>query len=94
MKRLAPQYLWQLRNRVPIATVLQDKLGIPCKHREGFLRFLCPECSQGNTSVNPRTNLARCFNCSRNYNTIDLVMCVHRCSFLDAVRILSSHLPE
>lgn len=94
MRRLDPQYLWQLRNKVSIAIVLRDHLGIPCKHREGFLRFLCPECNQGNTAVNPITNLARCFTCGKNFNTIDLVMRVRSCSFLDAVKSLSTRLPK
>jgi hypothetical protein len=94
MRRLDPQYLWQLRNKVSIAIVLQSHLGIPCKHREGFLRFLCPECNQSNTAVNPNTNLARCFTCKKNFNTIDLVIRVIGCSFLDAVKSLSMWLPK
>lgn len=94
MRRFNTQYLWQLRNEVSIAVVIQDQLGIPCKHREGFLRFICPECNQGNTAVNPRTNLARCFTCTKNFNTIDLVMCVRNYSFLEAVKLLSTLLSK
>ena len=61
---------------------------MPNKEIEGFFRFLCPLCREFNTATNPKTNLARCFRCKRNFNPIDLVMVVERCGFLDAVRFL------
>ena len=78
------QRLWQLRNEVPVDRVLEE-LGIPTKMREGYLRFLCPLCRDFNTATNPKTNLGRCFRCRRNFNTIDLVVVVDRCEFLEAV---------
>jgi len=85
--------LRRIRNEIPITVVLED-LGIPHRFREGFVRFLCPRCGNENTAVNPRTNLARCFGCRRNYNTIDLVMIVDRARFLDAVHSLEPFLEE
>jgi hypothetical protein len=41
---------------------------------KGCFRFLCPLCNGFDTAVNPKTNLARCFRCEKNFNTIDLVM--------------------
>ena len=78
------QRLWQLRNELPIERVFEE-LGVETKVRGGYLRFLCPLCRDFNTATNPRTNLARCFRCRRNFNTIDLVLVVDRSDFLDAV---------
>ncbi len=78
------QRLWRLRNEVPVDRVLEE-LGVPTKMRDGYLRFLCPLCRDFNTAINPKTNLGRCFRCRRNFNTIDLVLIVDRCEFLEAV---------
>lgn len=86
------QRLWQLRNELPIQRVLEE-LGVPTKMRDGYLRFLCPLCRDFNTATNPKTNLGRCFRCQRNFNTIDLVLIVDRCSFREAVRSLQRLLP-
>ena len=63
-------------------------LNLPHKHREGFLRFQCPSCSEMNSAINPRTNLARCFTCQKNFNTIELTMAVEKLSFTRAVYTL------
>ena len=84
---ISRQRLWQLRNELPISNVLEE-LGVPMKTREGYLRFLCPLCREFNTATNARTNLARCFRCEQNFNTIDLVLIVDRCDFLEAVERL------
>lgn len=83
-------YLRQIRNEISIARVIQNALELPTKTSEGFLRFLCPACSEFNTAVKPETNLARCFRCEQNFNPIDIVMIVKGYSFLDAVAFLSS----
>lgn len=88
MSQLSPDELRHLRNNVPINSLIQNTLHIPTKHREGFLRFLCPRCSNFNTATNPKTNLARCFTCQQNFNPIDLVMSVKECSFRNAVAFL------
>lgn len=80
--------LRQLRNLVKIDRVI-GVLEIPAKHREGYLRFLCPLCGEFNTATNPKTNLARCFRCERNFNPIDLVMVLERKNFLEAVARLT-----
>jgi predicted RNA-binding Zn-ribbon protein involved in translation (DUF1610 family) len=87
---LSSQRLRLLRNDIPFAHVLELLLGLPVKHREGFLRFLCPQCGEMNTAVNPRTNLGRCFTCSVNFNTIDIVIAVRGCSFKEAVIALQA----
>lgn len=69
-------------------------LNIPSKHREGFLRFECPHCREWNSAINPRTNLARCFTCRINFNTIDLVMRTRHIQFKQAVAVLKALLPQ
>ena len=59
--------LRRLRNQVSIDRVI-EKLDLPSKLSEGYLRFLCPLCREFNTATNPDTNLARCFRCKRNFN--------------------------
>jgi len=87
--RITDAELRRLRNDVDIAQLICH-LGIPSKRRDGYFRFLCPICREFNTATNPRTNLARCFRCSTNFNPIDLVMRAERLSFLRAVRFLRS----
>jgi len=87
--RYLANHLRKLRNDIPIARLIGDVLGIPCKVQEGYFRFLCPHCSDFNTATNPKTNLARCFRCQRNYNPIDIVMLDKRLNFVEAVEFLS-----
>jgi len=94
LTRISPSQLYRLRNHVSIVTVIRDYLELPTKYREGFLRFVCPDCGEFNTAINPSTNLARCFTCQLNYNTIDILMRVKRLSFIQAVNLLSSMLAE
>jgi hypothetical protein len=70
--------------------LIEETLRIPCRMTEGCFRFLCPLCSGFNTAVNPETNLARCFDCSKNFNTIDLVMLCRQAKFVDSVKFLQS----
>ena len=88
-RKITGAELRRLRNGVDIALLIRC-LGIPSKRQEGYFRFLCPICHEFNTATNPRTNLARCFRCSKNFNPIDLVMTVERVPFLEAVRTLRS----
>ena len=85
--RIAPEHLRRLRNEVDITRVIGD-LEIPTRKRGGWLRFLCPLCHEFDTAINPKTNLARCFRCGRNFNPIDLVMVDRGARFLDAVAYL------
>ncbi len=88
LKRYAKQTLRKLRNDIPIATLIADILELPHKAADGYFRFLCPLCGGFNTATNPKTNLARCFACNRNFNTIDLTMIVKHQNFRDAVQFL------
>ncbi len=87
-KRIDRQFLFRLRNHIPIEHIISDVLTIPHKTSEGHFRFLCPICSEFDTATNNKTNLARCFRCNNNFNPIDLVMIANRVIFLDAVSFL------
>jgi hypothetical protein len=87
-QRYAKDTLRTLRNEIPINTLIAEILGLPCKTAEGYFRFLCPHCGGFHTATNPKTNLARCFDCRRNFNTIDIAMAVKRQNFREAVQFL------
>lgn len=88
--RFSSSELFNLRNNIPVDMLIRDQLQIPSKIRDGFFRFLCPSCNEFQTAVNPTTNLARCFRCEKNFNTIDLVMAVKGCGFKDSVLFLQT----
>ena len=86
--RFSSRELFELRNNIPVDMLIKDHLQIPSKIRDGYFRFLCPLCNEFQTAVNPATNLARCFRCEKNFNTIDLVMKIKRYGFRDSVLFL------
>ena len=88
MRRYSKETLHRLRNLIPITELIVHVLDIPAKTRDGYLRFLCPLCSEFLTACHPKTNLARCFRCECNFNPIDLVMVVKGVNFREAVEFL------
>ncbi len=90
-ERLNKAILRRLRNEIEIQPLIAGALAMENRMSEGRFRFLCPICSEFNTAVNPKTNLARCFCCKRNFNPIDLVITVKGYAFLDAVDFLSRY---
>ncbi len=84
------QQLYTLRNDIAVQILIEKTLRIPCRVIEGCFRFLCPLCNAFDTAVNPKTNLARCFRCENNFNTIDLVMLIRQSNFVQSVRFLQS----
>jgi len=91
MKRFTRSELFELRNHISISVLIEDLLKIPCKMSEGQLRFLCPICGEFQTATNPKTNLARCFFCGKNFNTIDMVMTCENTSFVETVNALKAY---
>jgi DNA primase len=87
-KRFSAEELFELRNKIPIDILIRDVLSIPAKTSEGFFRFLCPICNEFQTSIKPATNLARCFRCEMNFNTIEITMQVKRIGFVDSATFL------
>jgi DNA primase len=86
--RYSKEKLRKLRNDIPINILISELLQMPSKISEGYFRFLCPVCSEFMTATNPKTNLARCFRCEKNFNPIDMVMMVKHFSFREAVDYL------
>ena len=91
-KRFSRVELFQVRNQISINEVIEHIVHLPCKMREGYLRFVCPLCGEANTATNPKTNLARCFRCEKNFNPIDMVMLVQGIGFVEAVKNLKEQL--
>ena len=90
-RRFTNHQLYALRNDIPIDALIEKALCIPSRVAEGHFRFLCPLCNQSNTAVNPETNLARCFRCEENFNTIDLVMTIRKLDFVESVGFLQDY---
>ena len=89
-KRFSSRELFELRNKIPMEMLIKDRLQLPSKISEGVFRFLCPVCNEFQTGINPATNLARCFRCEKNFNTIDLVMVVKGFGFKKSVLFLQN----
>jgi hypothetical protein len=87
-KHYTTDFLRMLRNQIPINEVIIDLLTLEVQNDHEILRFRCPLCYNFHTAINHKTNLARCFDCEKNFNPIDLVMTVGNYGFLDAVKIL------
>ena len=82
--------LYALRNQINIEMLIEKTLAVPCAVTKGCFRFRCPMCNGFDTAVNPKTNLARCFRCEKNFNTIDLVMLIRQTNFVQSVKFLQS----
>lgn len=81
-------FLRMLRNDIPIDEVIVDLLNLEVQKDRKTIRFRCPLCYNFHTATNHETNLARCFDCQKNFNPIDMVITVGNCGFVDAVKIL------
>jgi len=84
------QQLYALRNDISVQVLIEETLRVPWRVTEGCFRFLCPLCNAFDTAINPKTNLARCFRCEKNFNTIDLVMIIRQADFVQSVKFLQS----
>jgi len=81
-------FLRLLRNAIPIDEVIVDLLNLEVRNGGEMLRFRCPLCHNFHTATNHKTNLARCFDCRKNFNPIDMIITVEKCGFVEAVKIL------
>jgi hypothetical protein len=77
-RRFSDEEMYNVRNRIPIRHVIENLLAIPSETVHGVFRFRCPLCAGRHTAIKPETNLSRCFDCEKNFNTIDLCMLVRR----------------
>ena len=86
-------FLRRLRNDIDIDLVI-NRLRLERRDSKKILRFRCPLCHGFHTATNPKTNLARCFDCRRNFNPIDLVMATTTRSFVETVEFLKNHITD
>ena len=93
-KHYTADFLTMLRNQIPIDTVIVDLLNLEVRNGPKMLRFRCPLCYGFHTATNHKTNLARCFDCQKNFNPIDLIMTVGKCSFVEAVDLLKDRIDQ
>ena len=89
---LTRAYLRRLRNEIDFSQLFRH-LRWPFKRTDGKVVFVCPECSESQSDVNPKTNLARCFRCDKNWNPIDFTIEAYRIEFLEAVGLIQCLLP-
>jgi len=81
-------FLYKIRNHIPIDHVITNLLNLQLYRSSKLLRFRCPRCHNFHTATKAKTNLARCFDCRKNFNPIDLVMAVGDLTFIEAVEYL------
>ncbi len=84
-------FLRKLRNKIKIDQII-NILGLETRYVRNFFRFRCPLCYGFHTATNSKTNMARCFDCEKNFNPIDLVMVVTGRDFVDTVEFLKNHI--
>lgn len=84
-------FLYKIRNHIPIDHVIANLLNLELHRSNKLLRFRCPRCQNFHTATNAKTNLARCFDCKKNFNSIDLVMAVGGLTFIEAVEYLKEY---
>jgi len=87
-------FLRMLRNDIPIDEVIVDLLNLEVQKDRKTIRFRCPLCYNFHTATNHKTNLARCFDCQKNFNPIDMVITVGNCGFVNAVKILKDRINQ
>jgi len=93
MKPFTKQQLYQIRNEIDIDWLINEKLHL-IRQFNSIWRFQCPLCQQFNTATQKKTNLARCFSCQKNFNTIDLVVYSKKMNFAPSVQFLLSLLEK
>ena len=87
-RRFSSRELAFLRNDIPMERVVVSFLALQHRHDSDKLRFACPLCGGLDTSIQPKTNLARCFSCKRNFNPIEMVMAHMKLGFVESVHWL------
>ena len=91
IKHFSSEQLRHLRNDIPMEALIET-LGVSTKHcSDDLFRFQCPCCFGYHTAVHPQTNLARCFTCRENLNSIEIVMLVKQIPFIAGVKFLEQY---
>jgi len=87
-------FIRMLRNEIPIDEVIINLMNLEVRNARNRFQFRTPLCYNFHTATSHETNLAKCFDCQKNFNPIDLVMTVGKCSFVDAVEILKVRIDQ
>jgi len=90
-KRFNKTELYGLRNNILIDVLIEKELMIPSKMTTSGFIFQCPICNEFHTRTNPKTNLARCFRCEKNFNPIDITMISKKIDFIKTVNYLKAY---
>ena len=90
-RRFTSDELNAIRNHIPIDVLIEKLLGVPVKHTQNRLQFSCPLCAGFQTSVLREKNLSRCFDCGKNFNTIEIVMYHMHIGFVESVKRLKQY---
>lgn len=93
MNPFTKQQLYRVRNEIDIDWLINEKLDLE-RQFKSIWRFQCPLCQQFNTATQKKNNLARCFSCQQNFNTIDLVIYTRKVNFVPSVQFLLSLLEK
>jgi len=93
MNPFTKQQLFQVRNDIDIDWLINEKLHLQ-RQFKSIWRFQCPICQQYNTATQKKNNLARCFSCQKNFNTIDLIIYSKKVNFVPSVQFLLSLLEK
>jgi hypothetical protein len=86
--RFTRQQLHDTGNRIPIRPLMENELNVANRQSGNIFRFECPACRGYHTSIKAKTNLARCFDCNRNFNTIEMVMETRKTEFYESALFL------
>ena len=90
-RRFTSDELYAIRNHIPIDVLIDKLLGVPVKHTQNRLHFACPLCAGFQTSILPEKNLGRCFDCGKNFNTIEFMMYHMHIGFVESVKRLKQY---
>jgi hypothetical protein len=90
-RRFTSDELYAIRNHIPIDILIEKLLGVPVKHTQNRLHFSCPLCAGFQTSILREKNLSRCFDCGKNFNTIEIVMYHMHIGFVESVKRLKQY---
>ena len=93
MTTFSKQQLYQVRNAIDINVLINETLKLE-RRFDKIWRFQCPICGLFHTAVQSKINLARCFDCQKNFNTIDLVIYCKKLNFAPSVQFLLKLLPK
>ena len=90
-RRFTSDELYAIRNHIPIDVLIEKLLGVAVKHTQNRLHFACPLCAGFQTSILQEKNLGRCFDCGKNFNTIEITMYHMHIGFVESVKRLKKY---